>query len=103
MILNPQDRIILDAKLNAEFVPHLPALQQSQGAVKDAEKNLSRSFGGLAVSALCGVSPQVGAQSVTDDYNDYGLDAIFHNQAEQTMFFCSGKRASPIWRVRLSR
>lgn len=91
MTLNPQDRIILDAKLNAEFIPHLPALQQSQGAVKDAEKNLSRSFGGLAVSALCGVSTQIGAQSVTDDYNDYGLDAIFYNQAEQTMFFVQAK------------
>lgn len=91
MTLNPQDRIILDAKLNAEFVPHLPALQQSQGAVKDAEKNLSRSFGGLAVSALCGVSTQIGAQCVTDDHNDYGLDAIFYHQAEQIMFFVQAK------------
>jgi hypothetical protein len=89
--LNPQDRIILDTRLVAEFVPHLPALFAPRGEPHDAEKNLARSFAGLAVSALCGVSPQIGAESVTDDFDDFGLDAVYYDVSVRTLFFVQAK------------
>lgn len=89
--LTAQQKGLLDAKLAAAFVPHLPPLLVPKGGEDDRVKNLSRSLAAMAVSALCEVEPTEAAQSVVDDYDDYGLDAIYYHASAETLYLVQGK------------
>lgn len=91
MSLTAQQKGLLDAKLAAAFVPHLPPLLLPKGGEDDRVKNLSRALAAMAVSALCEVEPLEASQSVVDDYDDYGLDAIYYHASAETLYLVQGK------------
>ncbi|MEO9298773.1 AIPR family protein [Devosia alba] len=91
MSLDGQDRVLLDTRLNNEFVPHLPPLLKSKNADEDAKKNMSRAFAGLAVAMLTEATPQLAAASVTDDWGDHGIDAVHYDGATGVLFFIQVK------------
>ena len=91
MSLTVQQKALLDAKLAAAFVPHLPALLQPKDPASDATKNLSRALAALSLCSLCEIEPNAAASAVVDDYDDYGLDAIYHHAPTSTLYLVQGK------------
>ena len=71
--------------------PHLPALLQPKDPASDATKNQSRALAALALSSLCEIEPKAAASAVVDDYDDYGLDAIYHHAPSATLYLVQGK------------
>lgn len=83
---------ILKKVLEEEFVPHLPPLiDQAQSATKKQIKNLSRAFSAFVLSKLCNVTTKVACQAVVDDFDDFGLDAIFYDSQTETIYLVQSK------------
>ncbi|WP_198017219.1 AIPR family protein [Methylocapsa acidiphila] len=83
---------MLEKVLAADFVPHLPPLlDASKPADQQARKNLSRAFAGFAISKLCEIPPKEAAASVVDDFDDYGIDAVYYHAASETLFVVQAK------------
>lgn len=68
-----------------------PLLDASKPADMQARKNLSRSFSAFAVRKLCGVSAEDAAKSVVDDFDDFGLDDIYHHAPTETLYLVQSK------------
>jgi hypothetical protein len=49
-------------------------------------KQLSRSVAALAIMAMTEASAEEAAKSITDGYDDLGLDAIYFESAENTLY-----------------
>jgi len=56
-----------------------------------ARKNLSRSFSAFAVRKLCDISAEDAAKSVVDDFDDFGLDAIYYHAPTETLYLVQSK------------
>jgi hypothetical protein len=83
---------LLETALTRDFVPHLPPLQdQTKPADQQAKKNLSRAFSAFALHKLCEISPKDAAAAVVDDFDDFGIDAIYYQGSSETLFLVQGK------------
>ncbi|MGY4281210.1 hypothetical protein ACVWXO_000430 [Bradyrhizobium sp. LM2.7] len=91
MSLSVAQRGLLETVLRSEYVPHLPPLLHPKTIQEDAVKNLSRALAAYVVSALCDVTAKEAAESVVDDYDDFGLDAIYYHAPSQTLYLVQGK------------
>lgn len=91
MSLTPQQRGLLDTVLRAEFTLHLPPLLKPKNPAADADKNMSRAFAGFAISALCEINAKDAAMSVVDDFDDFGVDAIYYHAASETLYLVQAK------------
>jgi len=82
--LEPHYMMLLQRVLERDFVALLPPILGKR--VQDDQqkrKNLSRAFGAFVVHKLADVSPRDAANSVVDDFDDFGIDAIyFHAQTD---------------------
>ncbi|GAB6971102.1 hypothetical protein JCM16408A_18500 [Methylobacterium phyllosphaerae] len=92
--LSSQQTALLNAKLDATFVPHLAPLLQPKGGADDTVKNRSRALAALVISALCEVSPDEASASVVDDYDDYGIDAMHYHASTTTLYLVQAKLKS---------
>ena len=52
---------------------------------------LSRSLAALAIVALSEADTQAAVASITDGYDDLGLDAIYFESAENTLYVVQAK------------
>jgi hypothetical protein len=91
MSLNDAQRGLLENALQSDFVAHLPTLLQPKGQQLDAAKNQSRALAAFAISALCDVKPQEAGEAVIDDYDDFGVDAIYYHAPSETLYLVQGK------------
>ena len=92
MPLSAQYRTFLDSKLRSELVPLLPPLiKPSKDATKNDEKNLSRAFSAFALQRLCDISANDAAAAVVDDFDDFGVDAIYYQGNSETLYLVQGK------------
>lgn len=83
---------ILKSLLNKEYVSHLPELlDKSKSADQQKAKNLSRAFSAYVVSKLCNISAEVAAKAVVDDFEDFGIDAIYYHASSDTLYLVQGK------------
>lgn len=82
---------LLKKALESDYVPHLPPLLKPKNALEDGTKNLSRALSAFAVSALCDVSPKEAAEAVVDDYDDFGVDAIYYHGPSETLYLVQAK------------
>lgn len=90
--LNADQLTLLKAALAATFVPHLPPLlKQTEPAAKQNEKNLSRAFGAFGLHKICEISPMDASKAVVDDFDDYGIDAIYYQGSSETLFLVQSK------------
>lgn len=89
----PQDYYtLLERTLNDNFLPHLPALlDATKPPVEQYRKNLSRAFGAFALHRICDIKPTRAAQSVVDDFDDYGIDAIYYDPKTETLYLIQSK------------
>lgn len=83
---------LLETALGRDFVPRLPPLQDlTKPATQQAKKNLSRAFGAFALHKLCEISPTEAAAAVVDDFDDFGIDAIYYQGSSETLFLVQSK------------
>ncbi len=82
---------LLKQRLQA-YVPYLPALLPPVPAGADgANKNTSRAFSAYVLEKLFGISQKLAAESVTDDWGDQGIDAIYYHQADRSLYLVQSK------------
>ena len=91
MSLNIAQRGLLETVLRSDYVQHLPPLLKPKTPPEDAVKNLSRGLAAFAISALCDVGSKEAADSVVDDYDDLGLDAVYYHGPSETLYLVQGK------------
>jgi hypothetical protein len=90
--LNADYVALLERVLGRDFVPHLPALQDmTKPAEQQAKKNLSRAFSAFALHKICEISAVDAATAVVDDFDDFGIDAIYYQGSSETLFLVQGK------------
>jgi len=90
--LDAQHFAMLQKALEAAYLSHLPALLPTNKALgEQATKNLSRAFSAFALSGLCGISPSDAAKAVVDDFDDYGIDAVYYHASTETLYLVQGK------------
>lgn len=77
--------------LQQRFVPHLPPLLGQGGREYLPEKQIARAFNAYVLQTRFGVDAELAAQSVLDDYNDQGIDAIYFEEGSRTLFVVQSK------------
>src|SRR4051812_13053514 len=91
MGLSAAQRGLLETVLRSDYVQHLPPLLKPKNPTEDGLKNLSRALAAFALSALCDVVPKEAADAVVDDYDDFGLDAIYYHGPSETLYLVQAK------------
>lgn len=90
--LELQHIAMLEKSLVVDFVPNLPPLlDQTKPANEQQRKNLSRAFSAFALHKLCDISPLDAARAVIDDFDDYGVDAIYYHALTETVYLVQSK------------
>lgn len=90
--LEPQYMAILKKVLTDRFVPFLPPLlDKTKPASEQQAKQLSRAFSAFTLHKLLDLAPQVAAAAVVDDFNDKGIDAIYYDASEETLYLLQTK------------
>jgi hypothetical protein len=91
-MMDDQHFALLKKVLQDDFVQHLPPLLNAgKSAEQQQEKNLSRAFSAFALSSICHVPVSESAKAVIDDFDDYGVDAIFLHSATDTLYLVQAK------------
>jgi hypothetical protein len=86
---------LLEAALQSNFVPHLPPVIDTTKSINEQQrKNLSRAFSAFALSNICEIEPVEAAAAVVDDFDDFGIDAIYYRAPSDTLYLCQGKLKS---------
>jgi AIPR protein len=90
--LDGQYFALLEKALDSEFVPLLPPLlDTTRPEEEQRRKNRSRAFSAFALHHICGATKADAAKSVVDDFDDYGIDAIFYDAPGETLYVIQGK------------
>jgi hypothetical protein len=83
---------LLERTLDDDFVPSLPPLlEQNKPIVEQRRKNLARAFSAFALRHICSISHADAAKSVVDDFDDYGVDAIYYYAPTETVYLVQAK------------
>lgn len=83
---------LLESTLAKDFVPHLPLLlDQTKPADQQRKKNLSRAFSAFALQKLCEIPLADACAAVVDDFEDFGIDAIYYHAGSETLFLVQAK------------
>lgn len=91
MPIRPEQFAILKRHLEAVYVPHLPKLLQPKSVAEDLSKNIDRSFAAFALDHICQIDPKKAARAVVDDFDDYGIDAIYYHARTKTLYLVQAK------------
>lgn len=91
MPIRPEQFAILKKHLHEAYVAHLPNLLQPKSAEDDLRKNIDRSFSAFAVDHILRLDPKRAAKSVVDDFDDYGIDAIYYHFRSKTLYLVQAK------------
>lgn len=90
--LEPRYMTILKKVLADRFVPSLPPLLDTKKSPEDQKaKQLSRAFSAFVLHKLLDITPQAAAESVVDDFNDKGIDAIHYDPSTETLYLLQTK------------
>lgn len=90
--LNEQHTALLKEALAKDYVDGLPPLlDQSKPEEQSQVKNLSRAFSAFAISHICDIKPSEASSSVVDDFDDYGIDAIYYHAQTETLYLVQAK------------
>jgi hypothetical protein len=93
--LEGQYFVLLEKALDSEFVVLLPPLLDTNRPEEEQRrKNRSRAFSAFALHNICGVSKADAGKSVVDDFDDYGIDAIYYDAPEETLYVVQAKLKS---------
>lgn len=91
MTIRPEQFVILKKHLEGAYVPHLPPLLQPKSEIEDLKKNVDRSFAAFALDHICRLDPKKAGKAVVDDFDDYGIDAIYYHPRTKTLYLVQAK------------
>lgn len=91
MPIRPEQFAILKRHLEQIYVPHLPKLLKPKSEAENLRKNIDRAFSAFALDHICQIDPAKAAKSVVDDYEDYGIDAIYYHARIKTLYLVQAK------------
>jgi hypothetical protein len=84
--------ILLERALTDHLVPHLPPLlDTTRPPEEQRRKNLSRAFSAFALHRICDIPPTEAAKAVVDDFDDYGIDAVYYHAKTETLYLVQSK------------
>ncbi|WP_286262234.1 AIPR family protein [Thalassotalea atypica] len=83
--------VALKKLLQERFVQYLPPLLGNANTDNKQDKQISRAFSAFALQALFDANPKTASQAVVDDYNDNGIDAIYYNELDKTLYIVQSK------------
>jgi len=90
--LEPEYFVMLEHVLDTDFVPTLPPLLDTTKRLADQQKkNRSRAFSAFAIHNICDVSKSDASKAVIDDFDDYGVDAVYFHAPTDTLYFVQSK------------
>ena len=90
--LEPHHLAIFETSLGDSYVPHLPVLLDlTRPPNEQNRKNLSRAFSAFALRSICAIDIPLAAAAVIDDFDDYGVDAIYYHAPIDTLFLIQSK------------
>jgi hypothetical protein len=90
--LQQEHYVILERLLDTEYLPYLPQLLNTTRTQGEQErKNRSRAFSAFALHNICSISKADAAKSVIDDFDDYGVDAIYYHAQTETLYLVQSK------------
>ncbi|GJL66476.1 MAG: putative abortive infection phage resistance protein [Nitrospirales bacterium] len=89
--LDQHHSVLLQKVLDEEYIPNLPPLLNSKSPEEQQKKNRSRAFSAFALYNLCHIPKCDAALSVIDDFDDYGVDAIYYHAVTETLFLVQSK------------
>lgn len=90
--LGEEPSVMLAHVLDKEFLANLPPLlDKTKSADEQQKKNRSRAFSAFALHNICGVSKADSAKAVIDDFDDYGVDAIYYFAPTETLYLVQSK------------
>lgn len=83
---------MLEKVLDEEVVAHLPPLiDKTRPADQQQKKNRSRAFSAFALANICGIPKAAAAKAVIDDFDDFGVDAIYYSASTETLYLVQSK------------
>lgn len=87
---------ILKRELGENYVPHLPPLQALNGQTPEQQaiKQIARAFSAFVLNKHLDVAAQDAAKAVVDDFNDNGIDAIWYEKGNETLYLVQSKLRS---------
>jgi hypothetical protein len=84
--------VMLEHALDSDFLPNLPPLLDAKKSPEEQQrKNRSRAFSAFALHNICSISKLDAAQAVIDDFDDYGIDAIYYHAPTETLYLVQSK------------
>lgn len=84
--------VTLEHVLDSEFVPNLPPLlDTTRPQAEQKLKNRARAFSAFALHNICDISKIDAARAVVDDFDDYGVDAIYYHAQTETLYLVQSK------------
>lgn len=92
--LNPSQKAILDNHLEQRYVSHLrPLLRPEVQLEKNQKKNIARSLSAFFIESAIGLTARESAKCVYDDFDDAGIDAVYHQVGEEksTLYLVQSK------------
>jgi hypothetical protein len=90
--LEPHYIALLEKNLESAFIPHLPPLLDvTKPADQNKRKNLSRALSAFVLHHTCGIGIVEAAKSIVDDFDDYGIDAIYYHAPSETLYLVQSK------------
>lgn len=90
--LIPEYMTLLQSNLASSFLANLPALIPNKKSPEEIrKKNLSRAFSAFVLCHLAEASATDAAQAVVDDFDDYGIDAIYYSAPTETVYLVQSK------------
>lgn len=85
---------LLKLHLEQKYVAHLPELLKKKSPDEDLRKNIDRAFAAFSLADLCELTPEVAAKAVVDDFDDFGIDAIYYDASSETLYLVQAKLKS---------
>ena len=90
--MEPVQQQLLKTHLEEVYADHLPPLiKPSTVAENNRQKNISRALSAFVLHYVCGATVGVACSSVVDDFGDFGIDAIFYNAEDRTLYLVQSK------------
>jgi hypothetical protein len=82
---------VLKATLSERFLSIIPPLQGNQNAEIKKDKQISRAFNAFILQKLLDLPANDAANAVVDDFADNGIDAIYYNESDETLYLVQSK------------
>lgn len=82
----------LEQVLDSDYVPNLPPLlDTTRPQAEQKLKNRARALSAFALHHICDIPKIDAARAVIDDFDDYGVDAIYYHAQTETLYFVQSK------------